>query len=280
MSQEPSRRQENAVPDDAELVDELLRARAAHRQIPLLTSRPGGLSMERAYRLGARIEAARAQRGERPVGRKIGFTNRTIWDEFNVSAPIFGPMYDSTVRPLGDSFATAELLEPRIEPEIAFRLAAAPKPGMAPDDLMACVSGVCAGFELVQSIFPGWKFDGPDTVAAFGLHGAFLHGPIKEISAADRTDWIAALEGFETTVHRNGALADERHARNVLGGGPLVALGHLAELVTRVPDAAPLKEGEIVTTGTLTRALPAGPGERWQARFAGLPLEQIEIALV
>ena len=280
MSQGASRRQENELPDDAELVDELLRARSAHRQIPLLTSRPGGLSMERAYRLGARIEAARAQRGERPVGRKIGFTNRTIWDEFNVSAPIFGPMYDSTMRPLGDPFATASLVEPRIEPEIAFRLAAAPAPGMTPDDLMACVSGVCAGFELVQSIFAGWKFDGPDTVAAFGLHGAFLHGPILVLSAENRKDWIAALEGFETTLLRNGEVADEGHARNVLGGGPLVALGHLADLVARVPDAAPLKEGEIVTTGTLTHALPAGPGETWQASFAGLPLEQIEIELV
>lgn len=262
-----------------DLAEEILISLAQRRQIPLLTARPDGLSMKRAYRLSAQIRGMRAQRGEHPVGRKIGFTNRTIWDEYNVSAPIFGPMYDSTVRPLGAPFRTANLLEPRIEPEIAFRLSAAPAPGMAPEELIACVSGLCAGFELVQSVFEGWRFEAADTVAAFGLHGAFLHGPIVDIAPADREDWTAALAGFGTTLHRNGDVADEGNARNVLGGGPLVALGHLAELVSLAPDAAPLKKGEIVTTGTLTRALPIGPGETWQASFDGLPLEAIEIEL-
>jgi len=265
--------------EDDDLVEEILISLVDRRQIPLLTARPDGLSMDRAYRLSARIQAMRAQRGEHPVGRKIGFTNRTIWDEYNVSAPIFGPMYDSTVRPLGAPFRTGDLLEPRIEPEIAFRLAAAPEPGMGPKDLMTCVSGLCAGFELVQSVFAGWKFEAADTVAAFGLHGAFLHGPVVDVSPTDRDDWIAALASFGTTLRRNGEVADEGNARNVLGGGPLVALGHLAALVTHVPDAVPLKAGEIVTTGTLTRALPIVSGETWQASFDGLPLEAIEIAL-
>lgn len=270
---------ERLVSEDADLSEEILTSLADRRQIPLLTARPGGLSMDRAYRLSARIQSMRAQRGERPVGRKIGFTNRTIWTEYNVAAPIFGPMYDSTVHPLGAPFGTGDLLEPRIEPEIAFRLAAAPEPGMAPEDLMACVSGICAGFELVQSVFAGWAFEAADTVAALGLHGAFLHGPMVELSPPDRADWAAALAGFRTTLRRNGAVADEGHARNVLGGGPLVALGHLALLVGRVPDAEPLKAGEIVTTGTLTRAQPVGPGETWRADFHGLPLEAIEIEL-
>jgi len=66
MSQGTSRRQENALPDDAELVDELLRARSARRQIPLLTSRPGGLSMERAYRLAA-AKTWRRLKGANPL---------------------------------------------------------------------------------------------------------------------------------------------------------------------------------------------------------------------
>ncbi|WP_327787103.1 2-keto-4-pentenoate hydratase [Rhabdonatronobacter sediminivivens] len=265
--------------DDACLAEEILNAVAKPQQIPLLTARPGGMSIDRAYRLSARIEDMRTQSGEAPVGRKIGFTNRVIWEEYNVSEPIFGPMYDSTLRPLGAPFGTANLLEPRIEPEIAFRLARAPEPGMTPREVMTCVSGVCAGFELVQSLFAGWKFEAADTVAALGLHGAFLHGPFVEVSPVDQADWAAALASFGTTLRCNGTVADEGHARNVLGGGPLVALAHLADLVRRTPHAAPLKAGEIVATGTLTRALPVAPGEVWQARFDGLPLDAIEIAL-
>ncbi len=40
---------------------------------------------------------------------------------------------------------------------------------------------------------------------------------------------------------------------NVLGG-PLSALRHLVELLARDPHNPPLQAGEIITTGTLTRA--------------------------
>ena len=50
-----------------------------------------------AYRVTQLVRKLREQRGERPVGRKIGFTNRTIWPQYNVYAPIWGYMYDKTV---------------------------------------------------------------------------------------------------------------------------------------------------------------------------------------
>ena len=40
----------------------------------------------------------RIARGERPLGYKIGFTNRGIWDRYGVHAPIWGPVWDSTRR--------------------------------------------------------------------------------------------------------------------------------------------------------------------------------------
>lgn len=265
--------------ENANLAEDILSALSEHRNIPLLTTRSGGLSMTQAYDISARITQARRERGEMPVGRKIGFTNKTIWAEFNVSAPICGTMYDSTVRPLDGSFQTAPLLEPRIEPEIAFRLSAVPQPGMSPEELIACVSDVCAGFEMVHSVFADWKFEAADTVAAFGLHGAFLHGPFHAVSPADRHDWVARLSVFRTTLRKNGNIVDEGTASNVLGGGPLAALGHLVDLIAGVPEIAPLRVGEIITTGTLTRALPVGPDEIWQASFDGLPLEPIQISL-
>ena len=48
----------------------------------------------------AQSRAEREARGERPIGRKIGFTNRTIWAEYGVYAPIWGYVYDGTVREL------------------------------------------------------------------------------------------------------------------------------------------------------------------------------------
>jgi len=37
------------------------------------------------------------------------------------------------------------------------------------------------------------------------------------------------------------------------------------------PQFAPLEAGEIITTGTLTAALPIRPGETWSSSYEGLP---------
>ena len=40
----------------------------------------------------------------------------------------------------------------------------------------------------------------------------------------------------------------------------------------------PLQAGEIVTTGTLTRALPLRPGDTWSTELTGVPLGGITVA--
>jgi 2-oxo-3-hexenedioate decarboxylase len=54
--------------------------------------------------------------------------------------------------------------------------------------------------------------------------------------------------------------------------GPLHALAHLTKALADDPDHAPLGAGEIVTTGTLTRAFPIRPGEVWTTTLSGLDL--------
>ena len=153
------------------------------RQIAPFSPRFPDFSLDDAYRVTAAVRQLRETRGETAIGRKIGFTNRTTWPDY---APMWGYVYDRTVHDLADlggRFSLAGLAEPRIEPEIVFRLAAAPMPGMDERALLGCIDGVAHGFELVQSIFPGWAFTAPDAVAAFGLHGALLLGPWHPVTA-------------------------------------------------------------------------------------------------
>lgn len=258
----------------AELV---LAAFAARRQIPLLTDGIPGFDLAAAGAVAVEVMRRREARGERVAGHKLGFTNRTIWPEYGVYAPIWGPVYDTTVRPLAGPVSLAPFLEPRIEPEIVFRLSRAPEPGMDTEALLACASHVALGFEIVQSLFAGWRFGAADTVAAFALHGGLFHGPFVAIDAAERGDWARRLAGFGATLLRDGEVADEGRSGNVLGGGPVVALAHLAELVGTIPGAPPLAAGHVFTTGTLTRALPVSPGETWEAQLDGLPLGPLRI---
>jgi 2-oxo-3-hexenedioate decarboxylase len=226
----------------------------------------------------AAIRQMREAGGEIPVGRKIGFTNRTIWAEYHVDRPMWGYVYDSTVFDLAeidDTFSISSFLEPRIEPEIVFQLASAPAPGLDERALLACIGWVAHGFEIVQSIFPDWKFSVPDTVAAFGLHGALLIGPHHSI-AAHPEDWNRTLSSFDIDLKQDGAVVDHGHSSNVLGG-PLWALRHLVDILARDPVNSPLAAGEIVTTGTLTRAFPVSAGEAWTTELTGVALDGIRV---
>ena len=212
------------------------------------------------------------------LGRKIGFTNRTIWAEYGVYAPIWGYVYDRTVRNLADiggAFPLAGLAEPRIEPEIVFGLARAPAPGMDDTNLLGCVEWVAHGFELVQSIFPNWKFAAADTVACNGLHGALLIGERHPVGArAD--EWLRTLTAFDIDLKCNGALMDRGRAGNVMEG-PLSTLRHVMDLLAKDGANPPLAAGEIITTGTLTRALPVKPGETWSTELSGVALDGISV---
>lgn len=270
-----------ALLDVETIVSEVLAASAETRQILPLSSIYPGFDLPAAYQVAAAVKHRRMSRGETPVGRKVGFTNRTIWAEYKVFAPIWGYMYDTTVRDIapGDSFSLAGLQEPRIEPEVAFGLGRAPEPGMDETQLLSCVEWVAHGFEIVQSIFPGWRFAAADTVAAFGLHGAFLCGERRTVRNDETSRWLAELAAFSATLQCDGGPAIGGHARDVLGG-PMTALRHLVELLDRDPSNPPLGAGEIITTGTVTRALPIAPGEVWRTTLEGIPLDGLAVRFV
>lgn len=271
-----------ARPDPEAVADELLNAFGEERPLAPFTDRIAGFDLAFAYTAAAAVRRRRQSRGERLVGRKIGFTNRTIWETYGVEAPMWGDMYDTTVHDiadLGDGFDIAGMMEPRIEPEIAFGLKRAPSPGMDEAALLAAIDWVAHGFEIVQSPFPDWQFVVADTVAAGGLHGACLLGPRHAIDADDAGQWLDALARFEIALSRDGEQVDTGNAANVLGG-PLSALRHLVELLADDPASPALGAGEIVTTGTLTGAFPIAPGERWQTTLRGISLDGIEVRIV
>ena len=58
------------------------------------------------------------------------------------------------------------------------------------------------------------------------------------------------------------------------------SLWHLVELLAADPLNPPLATGEIVTTGTLTRAFPVAKGEEWTTELTGIPLEGARIRFV
>ncbi len=247
------------------------------RQIWPFSARPSGLSVEDAYRITPLVRRMYEAEGAKAVGRKIGFTNRTIWAQYGVFAPIWGHVFDRSVHDLAEQEALPlePFSEPRIEPEIVFGLGKPPSADMDEAALSSCIAWVALGFEIVQSIFPGWKFAASDTIAANGVHGALLIGP-RHPFAPRAAEWRQRLGAFAIELSCDGKLVDRGEAENVLGG-PLSALRHLAGLLASDPVNPPLAAGEIVSTGTLTKAMPIAPGETWTAAPKGIGLDPIRL---
>ena len=260
-----------------DIAREVLATLGSGRQIAPFSGRPGGLTMDDAAQVRGRLGAAFEARGERLVGRKIGFTNRTIWPEYGVYAPNWGFVTDRTVRDLAAdaTLRLSSFAEPRIEPEIVFGLSRAPAPGMDDAALAGCIDWIAHGFEIVQSPFPHWEFTPADTAACNALHGALRIGPRHPFQPRVG-EWLRELATFEIDLECDGAVADRGLAANVLDS-PFLALRHLVELLGQERGSPPLAAGEIVSTGTLTRALPVEPGESWRTRLRGIPIKGIEL---
>jgi 2-oxo-3-hexenedioate decarboxylase len=242
--------------------------------LPFSTRYPG-FSLNDAYRAAALVHETRVAQDYKPLGRKIGFTNARMWDEYGVHAPIWGYVYDRTLQDLTMPLPVGPYAEPKIEPEIVFGLAVAPSIDMDDAALLSCVAWVAHGFEIVQSIFPDWKFALADTIVADAMHAALLVGPRHDIGS--RTgEWLHKLATFDIELYCDGELMDRGHASNVLGG-PLSSMRHLIELLSRHQNDPPLAAGEAVATGTLTRALPVKGGETWSTKLNGVGLEGISL---
>jgi 2-oxo-3-hexenedioate decarboxylase len=224
-----------------------------------------------AYQIALAVRSLRVTRGEVPRGFKIGFTNRNIWSRYQVYAPIWGVVYDSTLS-LCDgpaSLSIADICQPRIEPEAVFGMKSTPPANATLNDLFDALDWVAPGFEIVQSHLPDWKFEAADTVADGGLHARLLVGrkvPVRDIAshASELNDLLAATR---VTLMQGDQIIDQGCGANVLDS-PLHALHHFLAELRLCPGAPDLGPGDVITTGTWTDAWPVVAGERWTGIFS------------
>ena len=163
-------------------------------------------------------------------------------------------------------------MQPRIEPEVCFKLKAAPRAG-DPAALLEAIEWVAHSIEIVHCYHPDWKLRIPDCTAANGLHGRLVVG--APVAPSDLPGLAQALPRLEVALMKGGVTIDRGVGANVLDS-PLLALGHLLGLLSGRPAHA-LQAGEIVSTGTLTDAHPVAAGETWNTAFTGLALPGLSV---
>ena len=262
------------IMDKMIIADEISKAISQAQQIIPFSKRGIFLSLQEAYDVAGLVKESLGLPPE--IGKKIGFTNRSIWDVYNVSEPIWAPITSKSVSFTETNFQKvylSQFCEPRIEPEVVICLRE--KPHQSDEDLNICIDWIAPGFEIVDSIYPNWSFALPDTIASGGLHGCLVVGKKLTINNDVEKD----LRDLKVSLIKDARIEEEGTGANVLNG-PVSAIRYLHKSLAGIKNQVLLSPGNIITTGTMTDAKPVFPGEKWTGKFEGIIDSELSVEFI
>jgi len=228
-----------------------------------LTAQVPDLSLEDAYRIQAAGIKLRLARGERIVGWKMGLTSKAKRDQMGLHLPIFGVLTDTMLIPNG-RMSLSGAIHPKVEPEVAFRLARPLSGGDVTEAhvLDAC-DAVCAALEILDSRYVGFKyFSLPDVVADNASSSKLVIGPwIPVERGRNYADLLMAMSV-------NGAVREEARS-SAISGNPLTSVVQLVQLLANFGQSLPA--GATVLAGAATTAVPLERGMEVSLKVTSLP---------
>ena len=241
------------------LAETLWKAEADQTPVDRLTTAHPDLSVVEAYAIQTRNIDRRIQDGRVRRGRKVGLTSRAMQDMMGVREPDFGVLLDDMFVEEGDPVIASELVQPRVEAEIALVLTDDLRgPGVTSSMVFGSVGAVCASIEIIDSRIREWDIGLVDTIAdnASSARVVVAGNPIS-------------LEGVDLrligmALHLNGELVETGAGAAVMGN-PIRCVAWLANKLAEVGEY--LEAGEVILAGALHRAVPVSAGDSVVAEF-------------
>jgi 2-oxo-3-hexenedioate decarboxylase len=203
-----------------------------------------GLTPDEAYAIQHAVIARRLGRGERLAGLKLGFTSKAKMAQMGVSEVIVGQLTDAMRVPDGGEVALHRFIHPRVEPEVAYRIAR----DVTPEDGELPVDAVAPALEIIDSRYRDFRFSLPDVIADNASSAGFVVGPWQPLGA-DLGDRAVRLivDGADVETGSTAAIL----------GHPDLALPALLDIARR--RGMPLRAGQVILAGGATAAAPFSP---------------------
>jgi 2-oxo-3-hexenedioate decarboxylase len=204
---------------------------------------------------------AKVDVGDRIVGAKLGLVRPAEQRAMNVAAPIYGWVTASMLLPYGAPVDLARFIQPRAEPEIAFRLGTEIDTPATVASVLAATESVFAAVGVLDSRYDGMTTR-PDVVADNASAGGFLLGP--------RAVPPTALENLALLgcVLRVGGAVTATAAGGAAMGHPAAAVAWLANRLAASEQR--LTAGMLVFSGGLTEPVALIDGVAVTVEFDGL----------
>jgi 2-keto-4-pentenoate hydratase len=228
---------------------------------------PGDIAaqMRFGYAVQRLLTDASVATGRRIVGAKIGLTAPAVQQQLGVDRPDSGVLFADMARDEHQLIDPGELLQPRIEAEVAFTLGAdLDRDDLTEDVVRDAVSTAVAALEIVDSRIAGWDIRLVDTIADNASCGLYVLGaePLP-LTGLD-------LPGSAMTMRAEGdvvQVVSEGSGAACLGD-PINALRWLATTARAV--GAPLRAGDVVLSGALGPMVAVAPNTTYVATIDGL----------
>lgn len=235
--------------DTDRLARRLRDAAASRTPIPPLTDEVE-LSVEQAYDVQDAVVAALGA-GDPPAA-KLGLTSRAKQRQMAVDEPLSGWFGPHMALAPGEPLATGELIQPRVEPEIAF-VTAAPLAGagVTAAHVLAATAAVAPAIDVLDSRFAGYRFTLPDVIADNASAARYVLGDPVPVAGVD-------LRVVGCAFERNGALVGTAAGAAVLDH-PAASVAWLVRALASRDRALPA--GSVVLAGALTAAVPVAAGD-------------------
>jgi len=217
--------------------------------IPQLSENGAALELDQAYDVQARSIDRRLARGEKLVGVKMGFTSRAKMEQMGVDDLIWGRLTDAMLLQNNGSLNFENYVHPRIEPEIAFRLASPLRGEVSLEEAIAAIEAIAPAMEVIDSRYENFKFSLEDVVADNSSSSGFVIG-----------DWQPPQEDIsdiDMTMTFDGETVQSGSSEAILGN-PYLSLVEAARLAGNA--GMTLKAGWVVLAGAATAAEALRPG--------------------
>jgi 2-oxo-3-hexenedioate decarboxylase len=247
------------IEECARALDEAARER---RTISKLTDTEKNFSLLDGYAVQWALRKRRLTRGAKLTGLKMGLTSYAKMKQMGVESPIYGYLLDEYYVASNSAIAIAELIHPRVEPEIALVTQRDLRgPGCTIAQALAGVAFAAPALEIIDSRYRDFKFDLPSVVADNGSSARYVVG-----TCAQRIEELD-LRTLGVVVQKNGDPIAFGAGAAVLGH-PALSLAMLANLLADRQEFIPA--GTYVMTGGITEAMAISAGDHFEARFQGL----------
>jgi 2-keto-4-pentenoate hydratase len=248
--------------DSRSVADQLLVARRERKAISPFTDEHPDLDLTTAYAAQGLFIEALLEAGERIVGAKVGLTSRAKQEAMGVDEPLSGWLTDAMVLEPGAPVPLDALIQPRVEPEIAFLLARSLEGPATVTTVLAATEAVFAAVDILDSRYEDYRFTLPDVVADNCSSGRIVLGP-----QARRPAELEDLRLVGCVLRRRGEI--------VATAAGAAAMGHpaapVAWLVTRLAARGEtLPAGSLVLSGGLAAPVPIAAGTSVTAELDGL----------